>query len=137
VKGRSPGGDAPAAIWHGQGMPTAAISVDGLTKRFAGRVTVHRLTLDIPRGVVAGFVGPNGAGKTTTMAVLLGLVAPTAGTGADAGTRRLGGGSSSFRCAVLAEAHTVSRLSDSARPPKSLSSDLRLIGWFDEQVGPL
>ena len=32
-------------------------------------------------GVVAGFVGPNGAGKTTTMAMLLGLVRPTAGTG--------------------------------------------------------
>jgi ABC-2 type transport system ATP-binding protein len=31
--------------------------------------------------VVAGFVGPNGAGKTTTMAMLLGLVRPTAGAG--------------------------------------------------------
>jgi ABC-2 type transport system ATP-binding protein len=30
---------------------------------------------------VAGFVGPNGAGKTTTMAMLLGLVRPSAGTG--------------------------------------------------------
>jgi ABC-2 type transport system ATP-binding protein len=56
--------------------------VDGLTKRYGGRVAVDRLTLDIPRGVVAGFIGPNGAGKTTTMAMLLGLVAPTAGTGA-------------------------------------------------------
>ena len=35
----------------------------------------------MPAGVVAGFVGPNGAGKTTTMAMLLGLVTPTAGTG--------------------------------------------------------
>jgi ABC-2 type transport system ATP-binding protein len=31
--------------------------------------------------VVAGFIGPNGAGKTTTMAMLLGLVRPSAGTG--------------------------------------------------------
>ena len=29
---------------------------------------------------MAGFIGPNGAGKTTTMAMLLGLVRPTAGT---------------------------------------------------------
>jgi ABC-2 type transport system ATP-binding protein len=63
-------------------MTSAAISVDGLTKRFGDRVAVDRLTLEVPRGVVAGFIGPNGAGKTTTMAMLLGLVAPTAGTGA-------------------------------------------------------
>jgi ABC-2 type transport system ATP-binding protein len=35
----------------------------------------------VPRGVVAGFIGPNGAGKTTTMAMLLGLVRPSSGTG--------------------------------------------------------
>ncbi|MDT4984160.1 MAG: type transport system ATP-binding protein, partial [Pseudonocardiales bacterium] len=39
------------------------------------------LSIELPAGVVAGFVGPNGAGKTTTMAMLLGLVRPTAGTG--------------------------------------------------------
>ena len=42
---------------------------------------VDDLTIDLPRGVVAGFIGPNGAGKTTTMAMLLGLVRPTAGGG--------------------------------------------------------
>src|SRR5829696_3652290 len=47
----------------------AAVSVHGLTKRYGART------------VVDGFVGPNGAGKTTTMAMLLGLVRPTAGTG--------------------------------------------------------
>jgi ABC-2 type transport system ATP-binding protein len=35
----------------------------------------------VPPGVVAGFVGPNGAGKTTTMAMLLGLVKPSGGSG--------------------------------------------------------
>jgi ABC-type multidrug transport system ATPase subunit len=68
----------PAPLWHGEGMTTATISVHGLSKRFGDRVAVDGLTLDVPRGVVAGFVGPNGAGKTTTMAMLLGLVAPTA-----------------------------------------------------------
>ena len=38
------------------------------------------LSIEVPRGVVAGFIGPNGAGKTTTLAMLLGLVQPTAGT---------------------------------------------------------
>ena len=59
---------------------SAAVSIDRLTKRYGTRVAVDALTVDIPRGVVAGFIGPNGAGKTTTMAMLLGLVRPSAGT---------------------------------------------------------
>ncbi len=63
-------------------MTTAALSVTGLTKRYGDRTAVDHLDLEVPPGVVAGFVGPNGAGKTTTMAMLLGLVRPTSGTGA-------------------------------------------------------
>lgn len=59
----------------------AAISVAGLTKRYGARTAVEPLDLELPAGVVAGFVGPNGAGKTTTMAMLLGLVRPSGGTG--------------------------------------------------------
>ncbi|MGH3478227.1 MAG: ABC transporter ATP-binding protein [Nocardioidaceae bacterium] len=57
------------------------VAVEGLTKRYGSQVAVDGLSLDVPRGVVAGFIGPNGAGKTTTMAMLLGLVRPTSGTG--------------------------------------------------------
>src|SRR5881392_1467258 len=62
-------------------MTQPAFSVTGLSKRFGSRVAVDDLTLEVPSGVVAGFVGPNGAGKTTTMAMLLGLVRPTSGHG--------------------------------------------------------
>src|SRR5215203_1206256 len=58
-----------------------ALVLDGLTKRYGDHTAVDALTAEIPQGAVAGFIGPNGAGKTTTMAMLLGLVAPTAGTG--------------------------------------------------------
>ena len=58
-----------------------AITVAGLTKDYGGRRAVDGLDVELPRGVVAGFIGPNGAGKTTTMAMLLGLVRPSAGTG--------------------------------------------------------
>jgi ABC-2 type transport system ATP-binding protein len=61
-------------------MTTAALSVEGLTKRYGDRTVVDHLDLEVPAGVVAGFVGPNGAGKTTTMAMLLGLVRPSGGT---------------------------------------------------------
>ena len=60
---------------------TNAVSVSGLTKRYGHRTVVDHLTLELPRGVVAGFIGPNGAGKTTTMAMLLGLVRPSEGSG--------------------------------------------------------
>ncbi len=60
---------------------TPVVSVSGLTKRYGNRMAVAGLDLELPRGVVAGFVGPNGSGKTTTMAMLLGLVRPTAGDG--------------------------------------------------------
>ena len=62
-------------------MTPTALSVTGLTKRYGARTAVEDLDIELPSGVVAGFVGPNGAGKTTTMAMLLGLVRPTAGTG--------------------------------------------------------
>jgi len=58
-----------------------AVTAEGLTKRYGPHAAVAGLDLEIPAGVVAGFIGPNGAGKTTTMGMLLGLVAPTVGTG--------------------------------------------------------
>jgi ABC-2 type transport system ATP-binding protein len=61
-------------------MPTA-LRTQSLTKRYGSRLAVDSLDLEVPTGVVAGFIGPNGAGKTTTMAMLLGLVAPSAGNG--------------------------------------------------------
>jgi ABC-2 type transport system ATP-binding protein len=58
-----------------------SVVVDGLTKRFGSRAAVDNLTFAIPTGTVAGLIGPNGAGKTTLMAMLLGLVHPSSGTG--------------------------------------------------------
>jgi ABC-2 type transport system ATP-binding protein len=63
----------------------AAISVQGLSKRFGDVLAVDQLDFEIGHGTVAGFLGPNGAGKTTTLRMLLGLVAPTAGTATVAG----------------------------------------------------
>ncbi|MET9404800.1 ATP-binding cassette domain-containing protein [Streptomyces sp. NPDC002935] len=56
------------------------IEVDELTKRYGDTTAVRRLTFQVRPGHVTGFLGPNGAGKTTTLRMLLGLVAPTAGT---------------------------------------------------------
>ncbi|GAA1989519.1 ABC transporter ATP-binding protein [Isoptericola halotolerans] len=63
------------------GATDSAVRTRGLTKRFrSGQVGVDGIDLLVPRGAVYGFLGPNGSGKTTTIRMLLGLVAPTAGT---------------------------------------------------------
>jgi ABC-2 type transport system ATP-binding protein len=60
--------------------PATAITTQGLTKRYGSRAAVDDLSIQVPTGVVAGFVGLNGAGKTTTIRMLLGLITPNAGT---------------------------------------------------------
>ncbi len=55
------------------------IQTEALTKRYGKLVAVDQLCLRISRGEVFGLLGPNGAGKTTTIAMLLGLVRPSAG----------------------------------------------------------
>jgi len=58
-----------------------AVSTSGLAKRFrGGQLAVAGIDLVVPHGSVYGFLGPNGSGKTTTIRMLLGLVAPTAGS---------------------------------------------------------
>jgi len=61
-------------------MTNFAIETNNLRKEFAENVAVRGLTLQVEQGEVFGFLGPNGAGKTTSIKMLLGLVAPTAGT---------------------------------------------------------
>ena len=61
-------------------MPdTPSIDVRHLRKVYGEIVAVDDLTFSVPRGAVLGLLGGNGAGKTTTIAMLLGLLEPTAG----------------------------------------------------------
>lgn len=56
------------------------IQAKGLQKSYAGNRVVDGLDLSIHKGECFGLLGPNGAGKTTTLRILLGLIAPDAGT---------------------------------------------------------
>jgi ABC-2 type transport system ATP-binding protein len=57
-----------------------AITVTGLTKRYAATLAVDGIGFSVPEGATVGLLGGNGAGKTTTIAMLLGLLIPTAGS---------------------------------------------------------
>ncbi len=61
-------------------MIDAALEVDGLVKRYAGRAVVDGLSLSLRRGTVLALLGPNGAGKTTTVEVCEGFRTPDGGT---------------------------------------------------------
>jgi ABC-2 type transport system ATP-binding protein len=57
------------------------IDVHGLVKRFGPRTVVDRVTIQVERGQIYGFLGPNGSGKTTTIRMLCGLLVPDEGSG--------------------------------------------------------
>jgi ABC-2 type transport system ATP-binding protein len=56
-----------------------AIETKGLSKKYGKHPAVVDLDLQVPQGVVFGFLGRNGAGKTTTIGMLLGLLRPSGG----------------------------------------------------------
>jgi ABC-2 type transport system ATP-binding protein len=60
-------------------LVSPSIDVRHLRKVYGEVVAVDNLTFTVPRGAVLGLLGGNGAGKTTTIAMLLGLLEPTAG----------------------------------------------------------
>jgi ABC-2 type transport system ATP-binding protein len=57
-----------------------SIRTNQLTRNFETVCAVDQLNLEVPRGIVFGFLGPNGSGKTTTIRLLLGLLEPSQGT---------------------------------------------------------
>jgi ABC-2 type transport system ATP-binding protein len=80
-----PDGDAAAATPSAPAAQparevTPAIALDFLCKRYGSRWAVADVSFVVPRGWTFGLLGGNGAGKTTTIAMIMGLVVPTAGS---------------------------------------------------------
>ena len=57
-----------------------AIAVENLAKFYRRGMAVAGISFALPAGSITGLLGGNGAGKTTTIAMIMGLVTPTAGT---------------------------------------------------------
>ena len=66
----------PRAAFAGE----IAIAAEGLTMRFDDFVAVDRVSFEIGKGEIFGFLGSNGCGKTTTMKMLTGLLPASEGT---------------------------------------------------------
>ena len=78
-------------------MNDPILSVRELSKKFGGFTAVDRISFDVARGEIFGFLGANGAGKTTAMRMLCGLSYPTSGSGTVAG------------CDVMRESERIKR----------------------------
>ena len=73
-------------------MSGPVLEVEALTKRFGAVTAVDAVSFSVARGSTAALLGANGAGKTTTMAMIMGLLLPSAGSvrifGRDLATER-------------------------------------------------
>ncbi|MBN8482320.1 MAG: ABC transporter ATP-binding protein [Xanthomonadales bacterium] len=58
----------------------AALELEHVSRRLAGRTIVEALDFGLARGRVLGLLGVNGAGKSTTLRMIAGLLAPSAGS---------------------------------------------------------
>src|SRR5262252_5014038 len=56
------------------------ITVENLTKRYAAKTAVEKVSFEVQKGEILGFLGPNGAGKTTTMRIITGFMPASDGT---------------------------------------------------------
>src|SRR5690606_34749126 len=59
---------------------TGHLRLDGIVKSYGSRTVLDDIRFAVAPGRLTGFVGGNGAGKTTTMRIILGVLAPDAGT---------------------------------------------------------
>ena len=55
------------------------LTVEHVTKQYAGHKALDDVSLAIPKGSVYGLLGPNGAGKTTLIRIINRITAPDAG----------------------------------------------------------
>src|ERR687888_735483 len=81
---RERAGNIKLAIGEGQRSGKLVAELVAARKSYGERALVKDLDLIISRGDRLGLIGPNGAGKTTLLKLILGTLAP------DAGTVRLG-----------------------------------------------
>jgi branched-chain amino acid transport system ATP-binding protein len=55
------------------------LAVEGVSKRFDGRIALSSASLEVARGSITGVIGPNGSGKSTLFNIIAGTLAPDEG----------------------------------------------------------
>jgi ABC-type branched-subunit amino acid transport system ATPase component len=60
-------------------MSDIILNVENVSKRFAGRIALDSVSIDVARGSVTGVIGPNGSGKSTLFNIIAGTLRPDQG----------------------------------------------------------
>jgi ABC-type branched-subunit amino acid transport system ATPase component len=60
-------------------MNDIILRVESVSKRFAGRIALDSVSIDVARGSVTGVIGPNGSGKSTLFNIIAGTLRPDRG----------------------------------------------------------
>lgn len=60
-------------------MMEYVLQTNVLSKKYANTNVVNKVSMNVAKGDIYGFIGKNGAGKTTLMKMVCGLTAPSAG----------------------------------------------------------
>jgi zinc transport system ATP-binding protein len=56
------------------------LNLETVSKTFANRMVLDKISMSISQGEITTVIGPNGAGKSTLLKIILGLIAPDNGT---------------------------------------------------------
>ena len=51
-------------------MTDPILVVENVSKRFAGRIALESVSIDVARGSMTGVIGPNGSGKSTLFNII-------------------------------------------------------------------
>jgi len=80
IRRRDRDGNVQIRIDAGERSGRLVIELENVSKRFGERIVVEGLSLRLMRGDRLALIGANGAGKTTLTRILLGTMAPDAGS---------------------------------------------------------
>ncbi|HET6986238.1 MAG TPA: thiol reductant ABC exporter subunit CydC [Kribbella sp.] len=94
---------APSVAWGTEPATPGSLSVRHLDARWPGAASpvLQDLSLELRPGQRVGLIGPSGSGKSTLAAVLMGFLAPEAGTVTLAGVNQAAMDEASYRRHVL------------------------------------
>ena len=122
------------------------LHINDMTYRIAGRLLLDRATVAIPDGHKVGLVGHNGAGKSTLLKLVLGELAPEAGSFSLPRNARIGtvaqeapGGETSLLETVLAadvERASLMAEAETARDPHRIAEIQMRLADIDAHSAP-